>query len=65
MSSIWISIIPSIFLLVSEILPFIPVKYNGIAEFIYEIAKTVAEKKGIILDQKNVPETEEKISVPL
>ncbi len=56
MSYIWISII----LLVSELLPFISQKYNGIVHYIYEKAKN-----NIILDKKIVEEKQERNPVPL
>jgi hypothetical protein len=60
MSSIWISIIPSVLLFVSEVLPFLPNKYNGIAHFLYEIAREIAVKSGI-----NVAPEDANKSVPL
>jgi hypothetical protein len=46
-SSLLIAIVPSLLLFVSEILPFVPVKYNGIAHAVFEVAKDIAIKYGI------------------
>ena len=41
MPDIFIAIIPSLLLLISEVLPFVPVKYNGISHALYEILKAI------------------------
>jgi hypothetical protein len=49
--SILLTIFPSILLLISEVLPFLPTKYNGIAHVVYDILKDVY--KGIETRENN------------
>ena len=42
-----VATIPSILLFVSEIMPFLPTRYNGTVHLLYEMAKDVATAAGV------------------
>ncbi len=39
--SIFVAVVPSVLLFISEVMPFLPTKYNGIVHMIYECIKVI------------------------
>ncbi len=47
MSNVLIAVVPSLLLFVSEVLAFVPIKYNGIVHALYDISIEIAKHYNI------------------